>query len=439
MKILGKISAFVLTFAFVLGITGSDTALAATSPTLVGSAGFSVLGATTVTCTGATNITGDVGVAAGTAITGFPTPCTVSPGTTQSNTASAIAAQADNLTAFGALNAGANADASCIGGILADNTDLRLLSPLLPGLYCSAGNFLLTDAVGTDLVLTGAGPWVFKTVSGLTTSPGASVSVPTPADACNVWWRVGSSAVLNTTTSFIGNILALTDISLATGATLNGRAMVQTGQVTLDANTISGPTCVTSPTPTPPPSSGGGGGGGSRVVAPRINVVKVPNPLALPNGPGSVTYTYTLRNIGEVPVSNITMDDDMCSSVSMISGDLDNDSRLDINEEWIFTCTTTLTETTNNTVTATGQSNGVSVTDRADATVVVGIPTIPLVVTPPPSAPPIVAPSPVFGLPSTGFPPQEENSGWNIIILAGIFMAVSGILYIARKKHTTSL
>jgi hypothetical protein len=57
--------------------------------------------------------------------------------------------------------------------------------------------------------------------------------------------RIGSSAALGTTTDFIGNILALTSITLNTGATLNGRALAQTGAVTLDANTIEGPTCGT--------------------------------------------------------------------------------------------------------------------------------------------------------------------------------------------------
>ena len=79
---------------------------AATSPVLIDSAGYSVLAGSTVTCTGATTITGDVGVSTGTSITGFPVPCVASPGTIQSNTPSAINAQADNLSAFGYLDQG---------------------------------------------------------------------------------------------------------------------------------------------------------------------------------------------------------------------------------------------------------------------------------------------------------------------------------------------
>jgi uncharacterized repeat protein (TIGR01451 family) len=112
-------------------------------------------------------------------------------------------------------------------------------------------------------------------------------------------------------------------------------------------------------------------------VPPLIDVVKVPNPLALPAGPGPVVYTYTLRNIGRVPVSNITMVGDTCSPITRVSGDLNNDNILDLNEVWVHRCTTTLTETHTNTIVATGWANGLSATDIASATVVVGLPIVP--------------------------------------------------------------
>lgn len=123
-------------------------------------------------------------------------------------------------------------------------------------------------------------------------------------------------------------------------------------------------------------SSGGGGGVVllSSPVPPIIEVVKVPNPLALPDGPGLVKYTYTLRNIGTVNVSNITMVGDTCSPIVLISGDTDADNKLDVNETWVHTCSTTLTKTHTNTVVATGWANGISATDIASATVVVGLP-----------------------------------------------------------------
>jgi len=216
--------------------------LAATSPVLVGSAGYSVLGGAGVTCTGSTTTTGAVGVSPGTSITGFPTPCSAGGGT-QSNNASAIAAQADALTAFGTL------DQPC------DHTygaqDLTLLSPLGPGVYCSTSSFSLSG----NLQLTGTGVWIFKTVSTITTSPGSSV---TGGDPCNVWWRIGSSATLGTTTAFIGTVIAQNGVNaLATGATLNGRILgLSAATVSLDANTISGPTCTTSTTTTGTPTTG---------------------------------------------------------------------------------------------------------------------------------------------------------------------------------------
>jgi uncharacterized repeat protein (TIGR01451 family) len=112
-------------------------------------------------------------------------------------------------------------------------------------------------------------------------------------------------------------------------------------------------------------------------VPPLIDVVKVPNPLSLPAGPGAVTYTYTLRNIGTVPVTNITMVGDTCSPITLISGDTNSDSKLDMTETWTYRCSTNLTETHTNTVTATGWANGISATDVASAKVVVGLPIVP--------------------------------------------------------------
>src|SRR6185295_17554154 len=111
-------------------------------------------------------------------------------------------------------------------------------------------------------------------------------------------------------------------------------------------------------------------------VPPLIDVLKVPDPLALPAGPGAVTYTYTLHNIGTVPVTDITMVGDSCSPVRLISGDSNGDAKLDVNETWIHRCSTTLSETHTNTVVATGWANGLSATDIASATVVVGVPAV---------------------------------------------------------------
>ena len=165
---------------------------------------------------------GDLGVSPGTAVTGFP-PGSVG-GTIHAGDAHAAAAQADNTVAFGFLDQ--PCDVTYVGV-----QDLALVSPLVPGVYCATA-FTLS----ANLVLTGSGVWIFKSESTLITSSGSSV---TGGNSCDVWWRLGSSATLGTATAFTGNILALTSIGLADGASLNGRALAQTGAVTLDNNAIS--------------------------------------------------------------------------------------------------------------------------------------------------------------------------------------------------------
>lgn len=113
------------------------------------------------------------------------------------------------------------------------------------------------------------------------------------------------------------------------------------------------------------------------IVAPLIHVTKIPTPLTLPNGPGSVTYNFAVSNVGIVPMTNVTVTDNKCSLVTFVSGDTNGDSKLDVNEIWNYRCTTTLQQTTSNTVTATGMANGLTAKSTADATVVVGSPLVP--------------------------------------------------------------
>jgi type VI secretion system secreted protein VgrG len=123
---------------------------------------------------------------------------------------------------------------------------------LIAGVYC-ADAFRLS---GT-LTLSGAGVWIFKSASDLITSGTANVL---GGDPCNVWWREVSSTTLGANTALLGNILASTSISLQTGARLNGRALAQTGAVTLDNNRFSSPPCAPVPgvpnTSIPAPTEG---------------------------------------------------------------------------------------------------------------------------------------------------------------------------------------
>lgn len=112
-------------------------------------------------------------------------------------------------------------------------------------------------------------------------------------------------------------------------------------------------------------------------VPPLIDLVKTASPLSLPAGPGSVEYTYTLRNVGTVPVTDITIVGDTCSPIILASGDTNGNSKLEVNETWVHTCTQALSETHTNTAVATGWANGISAVDIASATVVVGVPVVP--------------------------------------------------------------
>lgn len=126
-------------------------------------------------------------------------------------------------------------------------------------------------------------------------------------------------------------------------------------------------------------SSGGGGGGGSSrtPVPPLIDIVKVPNPLALPGGPGLIEYIYTLHNTGTVSVGNVTLVGDTCIPIVLLSGDTDVDARLDVNEIWTYSCSIMIFETHTSTVVATAWANNLSAVDSASTTVVLGAAIIP--------------------------------------------------------------
>src|SRR5206468_3153410 len=119
---------------------------------------------------------------------------------------------------------------------------------LTPGLYTSTSSLAISSG---DLTLDAQGDanavFIFQMGSTLTTTSGRQVILSGGATAANIFWQVGSSATLGTTSVFKGNILALTSITLQTGATLEGLALARNGAVTLDANTITIPSIVTAP------------------------------------------------------------------------------------------------------------------------------------------------------------------------------------------------
>ncbi|MFA5993897.1 MAG: ice-binding family protein [Parcubacteria group bacterium] len=320
---------------------------------------FVVLGGSTVTNTGSSVLTGDLGVSAGSAITGFP-PGTTS-GTTHSNDAVAIQAQVDLTAAY--TNASGQA---CDHNLTGQDLGGKIITP---GVYCFDSSAQLT---GT-LTLDGGGDldavFIFKMGSTLTTASGSKVSLINSAQSCHVFWQVGSSATLGTTTNFKGNILALTSITMNTGATIkNGRALARNGAVTLDANTITKAICATSSdeivNETEDTSSD-------------IKVKKTASDYKLNSGPKKVTFTYKVTNEGDIALSDISVKDDKCDDVSYVSGDKNDDELLDTTEEWKYECTKKVKKTETNTVTAKGTANGERIKDTDKATVTVSTPSLP--------------------------------------------------------------
>jgi uncharacterized repeat protein (TIGR01451 family) len=183
-------------------------------------------------------------------------------------------------------------------------------------------------------------------VNGTPVDSGISNAFPAPADT----YRVTGTADPNYASTFSGDCDATGGLSLSRGDT----------KVCVVTNTYDGPTtAVVAPVP------------------PLIDVIKTASPSALPNGPGDVTYTYTIKNIGTVPVIDITMIGDTCRPIVLASGDANNNNVLDTNETWIYKCTTKISETHTNTVVAAGWANGLVTSSIASATVMVGTPLVP--------------------------------------------------------------
>jgi len=221
---------FVLTTLFVAASGPSTAALAspgAVAPNLRSAASFVALANSTLTNTGSGVFVGNVGVSPNTSITGFP-PGTVTHGAIYAGGPVALQARADATTAYNVLK-GETCNVDLTGKDLGGKT-------LTPGVYCFdtsaqlTGNLVL-DALGNPLAV-----WVFQTGSTLTTASSATVAEINGGRALNVYWQVGSSAILGTGTRFNGNILADISVTLDTGASLIGRAFALNGAVTMDTH-----------------------------------------------------------------------------------------------------------------------------------------------------------------------------------------------------------
>ena len=198
---------------------GHSTALAQLSS-------FAVLGGSTVTNTATpTTVNGNLGVSPGSAVTGFP-PGIVTGGTIHAADAVAAQAQTDLTTTYNNL-----ANTSC-------NTDLTGQDlggkTLTPGVYCFSTSAQLTGTLTLDAQGNPSALFIFKIGSTLTTASASSVLLINGGSSCGVFWQVGSSATLGTGTALLGSIVALTSITLDTGASVSGRVLARNGAVTLD-------------------------------------------------------------------------------------------------------------------------------------------------------------------------------------------------------------
>jgi hypothetical protein len=282
-----NITSFFVMSVLILSATSMIQNNAFATTTLGSASTFAVLAGSTITCTGASAITGDIGVSPGTAIVLGATPCTVS-GTIHAGDAVAAQAQADAAIAYGALAA---STCTTIEPAVADIGG----QTLTPGVYC----FPSSAAITGTLTLDGNGVYIFVIGSTLVTAAANSQIVLTNgATADDIFWIVGSSATLGTGTDFKGTIIAFTSITATTGATIEGRLLALNGAVTLDTNnvTVVGNTGF----PVPPQTTTGkvtGGGSISLEKGKGSNFGFVVNSDASTTPKGSLEFQSKIDNI----------------------------------------------------------------------------------------------------------------------------------------------
>jgi hypothetical protein len=207
---------------------------------------YSVLGGSTVTNTGPTTMFGDLGLAPGSSITGAPHVL----GSTHVDDAVAIGAKNSLTTAYN--DAAARPSNGSAGTDLAGQV-------FLPGVRAASSSLLLSSgSVTLDAQGDPGAVFIFQIASTLITGSNTSVALINGAQACNVFWQVGSSATLGTGTRFVGTVMANESIAAKTAATIHGRLLARTGAVTLDTNTITTSNCAGgSETQTPAETSAG--------------------------------------------------------------------------------------------------------------------------------------------------------------------------------------
>ena len=283
---LARFASTLLVVVAALGVSATQSADAFASPapvTLGTAANFGVLGASAVTNTGPTVITGDLGIypGDGTSVTGYP-PGTVT-GSVHAGDSTAQTAQTDAFTAY-------NDAAGRLPNANLSGQDLGGLT-LSPGVYKYNTSAQLTGTLTLDGKGDPNAVFIFQIGSTLTTAPSSNVVLTNGASACGIFWQIGSSATLDTNTSFAGTLLALTSITANAGAAVNGRLLALDGAVTTDTATATA-TC-------------------AAAASPSVTVTKTANPTSRPEPGGSFNFSVGVTNTSAVQVTLTSLTDDV--------------------------------------------------------------------------------------------------------------------------------
>jgi hypothetical protein len=285
----GRRSGVVLTTLALMGALSlmfANTASAIEPTVPMGTAAnYSVLAASTVTNTGPSVLHGSLGLSPGSSISGFAQPggpgTVVPPAVIDRTNGAAAQARSDLTAAY--LNAagrpGATIETSDLGGL---NLTEGLYSAASKGPLGLTGTLTLNG--GADAV------FIFQTDSTLITDSASTVSLVGGVTACNVFWQVGSSATLGTGSNFVGNILALTSVTVTSGVTVEGRALARNGAVTLDNDVFTRPLCAAglpAPATTTTTAAPTGAPGG-------VTTTTIAGGTGLPGGSATTTTTLGL-------------------------------------------------------------------------------------------------------------------------------------------------
>ncbi len=272
----------VAALAATAAVNGGVTAAAAgpAQVELATAAPFAVLGASTVTNTGPSILNGDLGLSPGTSVTGFPPG--IDNGTMHITDAVATQAQSDLTLAYNDAAGrppNSNLSGSDLGGLT-----------LTAGVYKFDSSAQLTGTLTLNAQGSSEAVFIFQIGSTLTTASASRVQVSNGAQACHVFWQVGSSATLGTTTDFVGNVMALASITATTGATIDGRLLARTAAVTLDTNVITPASCAS--------------------ASPSITVEKSAKPQSRAAPGGLFTFSVMVTNTSgeDVVLSSLTDD-----------------------------------------------------------------------------------------------------------------------------------